>query len=43
MDHGRINSRVGDSKGITTRLMPRHDRSDSAVVGFQESKGVEKN
>jgi hypothetical protein len=42
MDHGRINSRGGDPKGITTRLMPCHDRSDSAVVGFLESKGVGK-
>jgi len=42
MDHGRINSKGGDSKGITTRLMPHHDRSDSAVVGFVKSKGVEK-
>jgi hypothetical protein len=38
MNHGRINSRIGDSKRITTRLTPRHDRSDSAVVGFQEAK-----
>jgi hypothetical protein len=34
MEHRRIKSRAGDSMGITTRLMPRHDRSDSAVAGF---------
>jgi hypothetical protein len=37
MGHGRINGRIGDSKGITTRLTPRHDRSDSAVVENKRS------
>jgi hypothetical protein len=40
MDHRRINGRVWELEGITTRLMLRHDRSDGAVVGFLRSKGV---